>query len=79
MAGGFVSILVKTLVFTFLVLQVIAMLGYSDPQISSFKIFESRNDMPEAISMPDYGMRLFFCMTDKQSIPTLMDKRFGRF
>ena len=45
LAGGFVSILVKLLIFAYFVLQLTAVISYSDPQISSFKIFESRSDM----------------------------------
>lgn len=79
LAGGFVSILVKTLIFAFFVLQLTAVYSFSDTQISSFKIFESRSDMQQVISLQEYGMRIYFSMTDKQSMPVPMDSRYGSF
>ena len=62
--GGFISILVKALICLFFIMQMIAVVSYSDPQISSFKIFESRNRMEHTLGLTDHGMRLFFCISD---------------
>ena len=56
-----------------------AVVSYNDPQISSFKIFESRNQMKHTLGLTDHGMRIFFCISDQQGLPTVLDRRYGRF
>ena len=78
-AGGFVSILVKLLICAYFLLQLTAVLSYGDPQISSFKVFESRREMHEPINLSEYGMGIFFAMTNEKKTPIVMDRRIGRF
>ena len=54
-------------------------MSYSDPQISSFTIFDDRNDMEQTISLPEYGMRIYFTITNKQSMPVPLDSKYGSF
>ena len=60
-------------------MQLIAVISYQDPQISSFKIFENRSEMEEPINLTDGGMRIFFAMTDSKKTPIAIDPRIGRF
>ena len=79
LAGGCISILVKLGIISFFMMQLIAVISYQDPQISSFKIFENRSEMGEPINLTESGMRIFFSMTDSKKTPIAIDPRIGRF
>ena len=46
------------------IMQMIAVAGFQDPQISSYTIYESREWMEEEVSFADYGTVLYFFFVD---------------
>ena len=51
--GGLASIAIKVFILSFLCMQLIALVSYSDPQISSFTVLDSRDSMNKPITLDE--------------------------
>ena len=77
--GGLASILLRTLILVFLCIQMIQVLTYDDPEISSFQVLEDRALMQTGpLSLGKYNTFFTVFFTDKiRFAPQPLDPKFG--
>ena len=54
--GGIISILLKILITAYFCMQLLALVNYSDPSISSYTLLDTRESMEEPINLQSYGV-----------------------
>ena len=59
LGGGLASLCLKVLILVYFVNQLIEVVSYADPQISSFMISEDRNKMKEPLKFTDMSQRFY--------------------
>ena len=59
-SDGAASICLNLVILTFFVKQLLAVVTYKDPTISSYEVMENRSQMTEALNMADYEMSFVF-------------------
>ena len=77
--SGFISLILKIALTAYFCERLVTVMDYKDPEISSYTVLDNRGDMDEAVSIVDYGIKIFFFFTDQQAIPIPLDPRIGRF
>ena len=77
--GGVASILLRALILVFLCIQMIQVLTYADPEISSFQVLEDRALMQTGpLSLGEYNTFFTVFFTDKiRFTPQPLDPKFG--
>lgn len=63
--GGSISIALKCFLLSFFCMQLVSLVTYNDPQISSFTILDSRHSMTSPVTMDEYGFELYFFFCDE--------------
>ena len=60
--GGCISFVFKALIFAYFLKQLLAMMDYADPAISSYQIMENREKMQkgDALNLGDYNVNFIF-------------------
>ena len=60
--GGCTSFVFRSLIFAYFIRQLLAMLDYVDPAISSYQIMENRQKMQmgDAFNLADYNVNFIF-------------------
>ena len=53
--GGLLSMALRVFFMSFFLMQLIAVLEYTDPQISSFTVLDTRQDMESPVTLDEYG------------------------
>ena len=78
--GGLASLLLNFVILGYFIKQMLQLVNYEDPVISSYKVFEDRSKMTESMSFEDFNFRFyatFFSTSTGRSVP--LDPRIGRF
>ena len=60
LAGGIASICLHLLIFSYFVMQMLAVQTYKDPAINGYSFLEDRRYMTEPLNMADYNTQFFF-------------------
>ena len=76
--GGLATAVLKVFILSFFCMQLIALVNYSDPQISSFTVLDSRVSMTE-LSAEEYGLDIYFYFTNQDGQVLPLDPSIGRF
>ena len=75
--GGLASIVIKIFILAFFCMQLVAVLGYNDPQITSFTVLDSRESMTSPVTLGENRFEFYFYFTDLLARPVILDKRIG--
>lgn len=81
LGGGITTIVLRTLIFTYFCLLIIAVYTFEDPQISVHEIIEKKtSDESDPMKLEDYFSKLYFGFYDNVSlVPSILRPRFGKF
>ena len=77
--GGLASIALKILIFTFFIMQLLAVVMYRDPQLSKFENIESRANMDEPMNLATNNLLFYFGLMSLKGVPLQQDPRYGTF
>ena len=61
----------------YVVCCIFALLGYIDPQISSYEIFEDRSDQELPLELEAYNSQFFFGFIGHDNLPVRLPPRIG--
>lgn len=62
-----VSLLLKVLIGAYFCMQLLAVVNYGDPSISSYTLLDSRDSMTEPINLKDFGVQLYFYLANQHT------------
>ena len=79
LGGGLASLCLKILILVYFINQLIEVVTYADPQISSYMISEDRNKMEEPLKFSDMSQTFYFLFIDEKYQSVLLDPRIGSF
>lgn len=81
LGGGITTIVLRTLIFTYFCLLIVAVYTFEDPQISVHEIIEKKtSDESDPMKLEDYFSKLYFGFYDNVSlVPSILRPRFGKF
>ena len=79
LGGGIASFLIYTIALIVLGKQIVALVEYQDPALSSYTVMEDRSKMKEALNLNEYGLQFFACFLGQNTEPIHLDPRIGRF
>ena len=58
--GGIASTCLRLTIFAYFCMQMVAVVNYEDPKISSYVVLEERGHMEQQINLKDYNVEFFF-------------------
>ena len=79
LGGGIASMCLRILVFSYLCMQLIVLIGYKDPTISGYKIMKERDEMEVSLNAGDLSLRFYFGMVNAFFLPVEIRPEYGRF
>lgn len=79
LGGGLASLCLKIIILVYFINQLIEVVTYADPQISSYMISEDRNKMEEPLKFSDMSQALYFRFVDEKYKSVPLDPRIGSF
>ena len=80
LGGGVTSMCLRTLVLSYLCMQLTVLVGYKDPTITIYSIMESRDEMEYPLNADDLSLKFYFGMvTSLLFQPVEIQPEYGRF
>ena len=77
--GAEATILLRILILIYFCKQLIQVIDYDDPQISSYEVFEDRGDMENPLALGDSKVDFIVGFMNQVYVPVAVDPRYGKF
>ena len=71
--------ILRILIFTYLIVKFLSVYSYKDPQINGYELIENRFEMSKPLNMVDYHLDFYFGFMSAGQAPVRLDPQIGSF